>query len=138
MFIARRVASGAACLLAMLAAARADEPARSASAAAVSASKETSIASASTNIWNWQVIDDQTLLIESNSHQWYKAKLLSPCLDLPFAERIGFESNADGSFDKFSSIVARERTCHLMSLTQTSVPPRKGARKTAAEALKAN
>lgn len=49
-------------------------------------------------IYNWRVVDNRTVLIQGQDRGWYKATLLSACVDLPFAERIGFESNADGSF----------------------------------------
>ena len=76
-------------------------------------------------IYNWQVVDDHTVLIQGQNRKWYKATLFSPCIDLPFAERLGFESNADGSFDKFSSIHVRERSCPLVSLVETAAPPKK-------------
>jgi hypothetical protein len=85
---------------------------------------EARIAFASTNIWNWQVVDNRTVLIETNSHKWYKASLLSPCIDLPYSERIGFQSNTDGSFDKFSAIQTRGTLCPLISLTATDAPPK--------------
>jgi hypothetical protein len=83
---------------------------------------QASIAFASKNIWNWQVIDNRTVLIETTSHKWYKATLLSPCIDLPYSERIGFQSNADGSFDKFGAIQTRGTRCPLISLTATDAP----------------
>jgi Family of unknown function (DUF6491) len=76
-------------------------------------------------IYNWQVMDDRTVLIQSQGRKWYKATLLSSCFDLPFAEQVGFESNADGSFDKFSSIKVRGHNCPLVSLVETIPPPRK-------------
>jgi hypothetical protein len=76
-------------------------------------------------IYNWQVVDDHTVLIQSQSRKWYKATLLSRCIDLPFAERLGFESNSDGSFDKFSSIQVRSQKCPLISLVATTAPAKK-------------
>ena len=83
---------------------------------------EARIAFADKNIWNWQVIDNRTVLIETSSHKWFKAKLFSPCIDLPYSEKIGFQSNADGSFDKFSAIQTRGTRCTLVSLTATEPP----------------
>jgi hypothetical protein len=86
-------------------------------------------------IYNWQVVDDRTVLIQSQNRKWYKATLFSPCFDLPFAERLGFESNADGSFDKFSSIQVRSQKCPLVSLVETTAPAKKSkAKKNAAAA----
>ncbi len=76
-------------------------------------------------IYNWQVIDDRTVLIQGQNRKWYRASLMSPCFDLRFAERLGFESNANGSFDKFSSITVRGQNCPLTSLVEAPPPPRK-------------
>jgi hypothetical protein len=94
--------------------------------------KQASIAFAGKSIWNWQVLDNQTVLIETNGHKWYKAKLLSPCLDLAFKEKLGFEANPGGSFDKFSSIKTGHQTCPLISLTETTAPPKKDKKAAAA------
>jgi hypothetical protein len=84
-------------------------------------------------IYNWQVVNDRTVLIQGQNRKWYKATLMSACIDLPFAQRLGFESNADGSFDRFSSIQVREQKCPLVSLVETS-PPAKKAKKPGAAA----
>jgi hypothetical protein len=67
-------------------------------------------------------VNDRTLLIQAQNRQWFKATLFAPCIDLPFAERVGFESNADGSFDKFSSIRVRNQKCPILSLVPTEAP----------------
>jgi hypothetical protein len=76
-------------------------------------------------IYNWQVVDNRTILIQGQNRKWYKATLFSSCIDLPFSERLGFKSNADGSFDKFSSIEVRGQTCPLVSLVETTAPQKK-------------
>ena len=75
-------------------------------------------------IVDWRVVDEKTVLIESQQRAWYKATLLARCVDLPFAQRIGFESNPDGSFDKFSAIQYRDQRCALISLVKTAAPPK--------------
>jgi Family of unknown function (DUF6491) len=86
-------------------------------------------------IYNWQVVDNRTVLIQGQNRNWYKATLFSPCFDLPFAQRLGFESNSDGSFDKFSSIQVRSQKCPLVSLVETTAPAKKSkAKKTGAAA----
>jgi len=74
------------------------------------------------DISTWAVTNDHTIYIQSINRQWYKADLMGACIDLPFAEHIGFEFNPDGSFDRFSSIVSHGQNCPLVSLT-TTVPP---------------
>ncbi len=83
------------------------------------------IAFAKRNIWNWQVVDDQTVLIQDQGRRWYKATLFGHCINLPFADRIAFDSNPGGTFDKFSAILVRGQRCPLASLVETSAPPKK-------------
>jgi hypothetical protein len=84
-------------------------------------------------IYNWQVVDDKTLLIESQGHQWYKATFMSSCTDLPFAERVGFESNPDGSFDRFSAVQVGHQRCQVVSFVRTTAPAKKPADKKPAD-----
>jgi hypothetical protein len=83
------------------------------------------IAFAKRNIWNWQVVDDQTVLIQDQGRRWYKATLFGHCINLSFADRIAFDSNPSGTFDKFSAILVRGQRCPLASLVETSAPPKK-------------
>ena len=76
-------------------------------------------------IYNWQAVDDKTLLVESQDHKWYKAVFMSSCPELPFAERIGFETNPDGSFDKFSSVTVGHQRCQVVSFVATTAPAKK-------------
>jgi hypothetical protein len=99
------------------------------SAAAPAPAPEAQIAFAKRNIWNWQVVDDQTVLIQDQGRRWYKATLFSRCIDLPFADRIAFDSNPSGTFDKFSAILVRGQRCPLKSLVETSAPPKKAKAK---------
>lgn len=77
-------------------------------------------------IWTWQVENDHSVLIQSSSRKWYRATLMAPCFDLPFSERIGFQTNADGSFDRFGSLTVRDRRCPLTSLVPADPPAKKG------------
>ena len=93
-----------------------------AAAPSAAAPKEASIPFANHGgIYNWGVVDNRTLLIQGRDRKWYKATLLAPCSNLPFAQTIGFKTNAGGSFDKFSSIVVRRQRCSLISLVE--IPP---------------
>ena len=76
-------------------------------------------------IYDWRVVDSRTVLIQGLDRQWYRASLMTSCFDLPFAQTIGFETNPDGSFDKFSAIKLRGQTCPLVSLVKTAPPPQK-------------
>jgi hypothetical protein len=93
------------------------------------AAPEAQIPFAKTNIWNWQVVDDKTVLIQDQGHRWYKATLYGTCINLSFVQRIGFDSSPDGTFDRFSAILVRGERCPLRSLVETSAPPKKAKSK---------
>ena len=73
-------------------------------------------------IRNWVADGETALYIEGNHNQWYYAMLLGHCLDLPYAERIGFVMEPDNSFDKFSAIVVRDHVCHVKSMVKSERP----------------
>jgi Family of unknown function (DUF6491) len=104
-------------------------PAASSNAAAAAPAPEVQIPFANRNLWNWKVVDDQTVLIQDQSRRWYKATLFGHCINLPFADRIAFDSNPGGTFDKFSAILVRGQRCPLMSLVASSAPPKKSQAK---------
>jgi hypothetical protein len=85
-------------------------------------------------IWKWQVIDNQTVLIESRSRKWYKATLFGNCINLSFAQNMAFVSNPSGTFDKFSTIRAGNQRCPLVSLVETAAPQKKSNAKKSAPA----
>jgi Family of unknown function (DUF6491) len=86
-------------------------------------------------IWNWQVVDNKTVLIESRARKWYKATLFGNCINLAFAQNMAFISNSNGTFDKFSSIRTRGQRCPLVSLVEVPAPPKKSNAKKADPAV---
>ena len=78
----------------------------------------------SDRIRNWQVIDDQTLLIESTDGTRYKAETMGACNGLSFATRLGF-SNRGGfkTVDRFSSIQLPDGSrCPLAAFNKVITP----------------
>lgn len=73
-------------------------------------------------IRNWRAEPGDVLLIEARGGDWYRAEMMGPCIGLNFTETIGFETNPNGSFDRFSSVRTRDGECHVRSLTRTSDP----------------
>lgn len=91
---------------------------------------EVQIPFAKTNIWNWQVVDDKTVLIQDQGRRWYKATVFGTCNNLSFvSNRLAFDPNPSGSFDKFSAILVRGQRCPLSSLVKTTAPPKKAKAK---------
>ena len=41
---------------------------------------------------SWKVLDNQTLIVEDNSHQKFKLNLLGDCNGLTFRQKLGFKS----------------------------------------------
>jgi hypothetical protein len=76
-------------------------------------------------IYNWEVIDDRTMLLQDRDKRWYKATVLFSCQGLTSKQRVGFVANPDGSFDKMSALQVGDQRCPLKSLTRTGPPQRK-------------
>lgn len=109
----------------------ADEPkteaaAKPAPAPATAPAPEASIPFADHDgIYSWQVENDRSILIQGQNRKWYRAKLMSSCFDLLFAEQVAFETNPSGSFDKFSAVRVRSQRCPVTSLVETTAPAKK-------------
>ncbi|MEX6724197.1 DUF6491 family protein [Parapedomonas caeni] len=74
---------------------------------------------------NWKAIDSHALLIEGPRGQWYRAELFGACIDLPYANAIGFLVEPTGELDRYSGIVVRDQVCRFKSLTKAENPYRK-------------
>lgn len=80
-------------------------------------------------IYDWAADGTRGIYIQSLNRQWFYAKLFAPCIDLPFALRVGFVTEpASGAFDRFSSIVVRGQECPVSSLTKSGPPPSRDKR----------
>ncbi|HWA90685.1 MAG TPA: DUF6491 family protein [Rhizomicrobium sp.] len=42
-------------------------------------------------IYNWNALDDRTVIVENDFHQKFKLSLMVPCLNMQFHERLGFK-----------------------------------------------
>jgi hypothetical protein len=43
------------------------------------------------NIYNWNSLNDTTVIVEDDYHQKFKLTLMSPCLNMQYKERLGFK-----------------------------------------------
>jgi len=80
------------------------------------------------SIQNWRADGDDAIYVQGNGRQWYRATLMSPCPELPFAEALGFETRGTGSFDRYATLIVRGQRCPLQSLVRSGPPPRKTAK----------
>jgi len=92
-------------------------------------------------ISTWQADGERGIWVQGPNRQWYYGKFMSTCIGLDFAEnRLGFNTEPNGDFDKFSFVVVRDgfpERCQLTSLVTSNGPPTAKQRKAAA-AAKAN
>jgi hypothetical protein len=84
-------------------------------------------------IRDWAADHDRGLWVQDVHRQWYYAKLMGPCIGLPFAQTIGFDTHPLGRFDKYSAIVVPgSGRCTVQSFTLSGgprsqqAPPRQG------------
>jgi hypothetical protein len=75
------------------------------------------------SIRNFDPVDSHTLYIEDVHGQWYKASLMGPCIDLPFATAVGFDTGGTRTLDRFSSVIVNGNRCAFESLVETATPP---------------
>lgn len=74
---------------------------------------------------SWQADGTSALYMQGQGRQWYRATLMAPCQDLPFANAIGFDTRGTTDFDRFSSIIVRGQRCPVKSLVKSGPPPKK-------------
>ncbi len=73
-------------------------------------------------IQDWQADGDRGIFLQDRHRQWYYARLMSPCLNLPFVQRIGFDTRPNGTFDKFSAIRVSRQSCPVTSVVLADPP----------------
>lgn len=75
------------------------------------------------NINDWRADGDKGIYIQSSNRYWYYATFMTPCIDLPFAETIGFSSTPPLPMDKFDSILVRGQPCNFQTFEKMPGPP---------------
>ena len=73
-------------------------------------------------IRNFRTEGRNVVYLEDQSRRWYRAELIGPCTDLPFAQAIGVDTRGSSSFDRFSAIIVGRDRCQLTSLTHSEKP----------------
>ncbi len=73
-------------------------------------------------IYDWRAEGNDAIVIESQSHHYYRATFLSPCFDLKFRDRVGFVTDARDVLDKFDSVRVGEQTCQFVTFDEIPKP----------------
>ncbi|WP_298674842.1 DUF6491 family protein [uncultured Sphingomonas sp.] len=68
---------------------------------------------------------DQGVYLRANGFNWYYARLMGPCTQLPFVEHIGVETRGIDTLDRFSTLIVGHQRCQLTSLVKSAPPPSK-------------
>jgi hypothetical protein len=79
----------------------------------------------SIGIYNFQADGYEAIWIQDQHRRWYHAKLMGRCVDLPFAQDVGFDPGGTSTLDKFGSIIVGHDRCQIQSLVTSGPPPKK-------------
>jgi hypothetical protein len=74
---------------------------------------------------NFRADERDVVYLEDRNRNWYRAEVIGPCLELPFAQAIGIDTRGSSSFDRFSAIVVGGERCPLLSLTRSEKPQKR-------------
>ena len=75
-------------------------------------------------VLDWQIVNENTVLIQDIHRKWYKAKLQGFVYGFGFNEYIGFVTSPGGTLERLSSLIIRGRHYPILSLTRTDPPPK--------------
>lgn len=75
------------------------------------------------DIYNWEALNDKTLIVEDNWHNKFKLSLMAPCINLTFKQRVGFRSIGGtqlSCLDKGDEVLVRDfavpQRCPIVSV----------------------
>ncbi len=75
-------------------------------------------------IRNFRPQGDDVVYLEGRHRNWYRATLNGPCINLPRALRIGFDTRYNGdTLDNTSTLIVEGERCRIMSLIRVDGPP---------------
>ncbi len=76
------------------------------------------------SIRNFRPVGDDVVYLEGTHRRWYRAQLNGPCIALPAALRIGFDTRYNGNtLDNSSTLIVEGERCRISSLTRADGPP---------------
>ena len=61
--------------------------------------------------------------LQDRSRNWYYARLMGSCRELPWALGMGIDTHGSPSFDRFSQLIVGQDRCPIQSLTRSGPPP---------------
>jgi hypothetical protein len=80
-------------------------------------------------IRNFRPVGDDVVYLEGTHRRWYRAELNGPCINLPAALSIGFDTRFNGNtLDNSSTLLVGGERCRITSLTRADGPPPRRSR----------
>jgi len=78
------------------------------------------------NLYDFEAAPDgQGIYLQDARRDWYYASLFGPCIDLPFATRIGVVNWGFDSVDDSSTILVGRDRCRIDRLVHSGPPPKR-------------
>ena len=77
-------------------------------------------------IRDWHSENDQSVYLRDRSGRWYYATFNGTCPNLRAAQTIHFNTDATGTFDRFSAITTEYARCQVNSVIRSPAPAAKG------------
>ena len=77
---------------------------------------------------NFRAFDRDTIYVQDNRRNWYRATLYGPCEGLPNALRIGVDTRGS-ALDRFSAFIVDGQRCQIESLVRSGEPPHRKRRR---------
>jgi Family of unknown function (DUF6491) len=65
------------------------------------------------------------IYLRGRGRQWYHARLMGSCFNLPFAHAIGVQTFGSNTLDRFATLIVDGERCKIQSLVKSPPPPRK-------------
>jgi hypothetical protein len=76
------------------------------------------------SIRNFRPVGDDVVYLEGTHRRWYRAELNGPCINLPAALQIRFDTRFSGdTLDNTSTLIVGGEPCRITSLTRADGPP---------------
>lgn len=76
-------------------------------------------------VYDFEADSDRGVYLQDRSRKWYYASIIGPCINLPFATRIGVKTRGLDSLDRFGSILVDGQDCKIDRLMTSGPPPKK-------------
>ncbi len=74
-------------------------------------------------IRDFRATSRDTVYIQDRQRRWYRASVLSACLELPYALALGVDTRRSASLDRYSTLIVRGERCQLNSFVRIAGPP---------------